>query len=115
MREPQAQPAYRVPRGQIDDLFIMDNPPDPVRPAVGTVTKTDTDDRTIEVDDAGETITVVALGAKPDVGDQIDYYTVDGLSYTPEPSIGESGVYVQPNEPSGAVKGTLWFDTDEVI
>jgi len=108
-----AQPAYRVRRDHIDGLYQKDRPPDPPRPAVGTVTDVADTDRTVEVDDAGESITVVCLGTKPDVGDQIDYYVVDGLAYTPEPSVGF--VYVQPDEPPGSVKGTLWFDTDEVI
>lgn len=120
-RDPQARPSYRVPRSHIDELFQKDKPPDPVRPAVGTVTDTDFPDRTIEVDDAGETITVVALGAKPGVGTQIDYYVVDGLAYTPEPSVGAGGVvYVQPNDPgldnpSVYQIGQLWFDTDEPV
>jgi hypothetical protein len=121
MKVPQARPAYRVPRGQIDELYQKDTPPEPPRPAVGTVTLVSGSDRTIEVDDAGETITVVALGTKPAVGQQIDYYLLDGLAFTPEPSVGAGGqVFVQPDDPgltdpSVYVTGQLWFDTDEPV
>lgn len=114
MKSPQAAAAYRVPSSAADQLYEKDRPPDEVRPAVGTVVAIDDTERTVDVVDAEETITVVALGAFPDIGDEIDYYVVDGLAYTPEPSVGLT-VYVQPDPPAGPVKGTLWFDTDEPV
>lgn len=114
MKSPQAAAAYRVPSSVADQAYEKDRPPDEVRPAVGIVVDIDADERTVDVRDAEETITVVALGAFPNIGDEIDYYVVDGLAYTPEPTAGLT-VYVQPDEPAGPVTGTLWFDTDEAV
>lgn len=115
MKDPQALAAYRVPSSPLDDLYVKDAPPDPVRPAVGVVIAVDPDEHTVDVNDAGEIITVVALGSLPDVDDEIDYYVVSGLAYTPEPSVSGGTCYVQPDEPDEVTKGVLWFDTDEVI
>jgi len=102
-------------------MFEKDKTPDPIRPAVGTVVSVSSTDNTFDVNDADETITVVPLGVQPAVGDQVDYYVVDGLAYSPEPSVGAIGtVYVQPDDPgltdpSVYVVGQLWFDTDEPV
>lgn len=113
--EPSAQPSYRVPRTNLDEYFVKDDPPAPVRPAMGTVVGIN-DDGTVQVNDADEEVTVVPLGATPKMGEQIDYYLVDGLAYTPEPSVGQgSQVFVQPDDPGDRTVGALWFDTDEPV
>ena len=122
MKQPQARHAYRVPRRpRSTSCSRRTSRPSRCDRRSGTVTDTSATDRTIEVDDAGEIITVVVLGTKPTSATQVDYYVVDGLAYTPEPSVGAGGVvYVQPDDPGLTdpgvyVVGQLWFDTDETV